>query len=407
MKLPSVSRREFLKTTLVGGAGLATGFTGFPYAAKAMEGDPIKILSINAVTGPYADTGIDVVRGIKLALEESGYKVLGRPIELIERDAFTPAEGMRKVKEGVEKEGAEIVHVGTISSTVYAVAEYCARNKVLCAAYTGGDEITGTRCNPYTFRWTIPTYGAAREVVPRMIKEVDASTFYTIQPKYAFGESFLQNVTKAAEENGKKVVGNSYHPIGETEYSGIITKAMSAKPDCVLFLNFAGDTMNSVKQAVNFGMKKRSTICMAYSAGEVEFQALGPDILEGTWAGVSYYHTIDNPQNKKAVAAYRKKYGVWMPYAAAYGYQQMRANLDAIKRAGSAKPDDVAKAWEGYRYQGLTGEEYFRKCDHQCIRPYYTVRLKSRSEMKDPEDFAEIVGSSVNFPSCEETGCRM
>ena len=197
MKFPSVSRRDFLKTTLIGGAGLATGFTGFTRAAKAMEGDSIKILSINAVTGPYADTGIDIPRGMKLALEEAGYKVLGTPIELIERDAFTPAEGMRKVKEGVEKEGARIVHAGTISSTVYAVAEYCARNKVLCAAYTGGDEITGTRCNPYTFRWTIPTYGAAHEVVTRMIKEVDANTFYTIQPKYAFGETFFQNVTKS------------------------------------------------------------------------------------------------------------------------------------------------------------------------------------------------------------------
>ena len=145
---------------------------------------------------------------------------------------------MRKVKEGVEKEGARIVHARTISSTVYAVAEYCALNKVLCAAYTGGDEITRTRCNPYTFRCTIPTYGAAHEVVTRMIKEVYANTFYTIQPKYAFGETFFQNVTKSGLENGKKVVGNSYHPIAETEYSGIITKAMSAKPYCVLFKIF-------------------------------------------------------------------------------------------------------------------------------------------------------------------------
>ena len=129
--------------------------------------------------------------------------------------------------------------------------------------------------------------------------------------------------------------------------------------------------------------------------------------MERTCAGVSYYHTIDTPQNKRAVAAYRKKYCVWMPYAAAYGYQQMRANLHAIKRACSANPDDVAKAWEYYRYQALTVKKYFRKCDHQCIRPYYTVKLKSRSEMKNPEDFAEIVRGSVNFPSCEETGCRM
>jgi len=407
MKLSSVSRRGFLKSALLGAGGVAAGFTGLSGAAWAKTGEPIKILSIMPLTGSYADTGVDVIRGMKLALDEVNYQVLDSPIELIERDAFTPADGLRKAKEGVEKEGAKIVHVGTIASTAYAVAEYCANNKVVCAAYTAGDEITGTKCNKYTFRWTIPTYGAAHEVVPRLIKELGASTFYTIQPKYVFGETFLKNVTEVAEAHGKKVIGNSYHPLGETEYSGIITKAMSAKPDCVLFLNFAGDTMNSVKQAVNFGMKKVSTICMAMSAGEVEFQALGTKILEGTWAGIPYYHTIDTPKNQEIVALYRKKYGVWMPYAAAYGYQQMSANLGAIQKAGSTDTDEIVAAWEDNHYDGLTGDEYFRKCDHQCIRPYYTVKLKSEAEKKDPEDFAEIVGSSINFPSCEQSGCKM
>jgi branched-chain amino acid transport system substrate-binding protein len=407
MKKAKLSRRDFLKTSVVAGIGLAGGLTTKPRIGISAEKGPINVLNIQPFSGPYADTGLDVSRGVRLAIDQFGRNVLGREIRLIERDASTPGDAVRRAKEVVEKEGCKFIHVGTGSSVVLAVSEYGAKNQIIVSCAAGADKITGEACNKFTFRWSVPTYGCIREVVPRLIKELKVNTFYTITPEYVFGEDLLRNTKEVLKEYNKELIGNAYHPIGESEYSSVITKAIAAKADCVLLLNFGGDTVNCLKQAVNFGLKKVSKICVAWGGGQTEFQALGTKVLEGIYVGQNYYHTIDNPVNRKLVAAYYEKYGVMIPFTAASGYQPVKVMLESIKRAGSADVKKVIAAWEGYEYNGITGREVYRKCDHQCIKPYYTVRCKTEAEKKAPDDFAEIIGSSKNFLPCDKTGCKM
>jgi len=407
MKRKDLSRRDFLKKTAIGGIGLAAGMGLSPRIVRSQEKGPITILNLQPFSGAYADTGLDVSRGVRFAIEEYGGKILGREIKLIERDATSPSDSVRRAKEVVEKEGCRFIQVGTSSSVALAVSEYGAKNDVIVGCHAGADKITGEACNKFTFRWAVPTYGAIREVIPRLIKELKVNTFYTITPEYVFGEDLLRNAKDVFKEQGKELIGNSYHPLGEAEYSAIITKAMAAKADCVLFLNFGGDTVNAIKQAVNFGLKKVTKLCIVWSGGQTEFTAMGTKILEDIWVGIQYYHTIDTPMNKRVVEAYRAKYGVWMPYTAASGYQQMKVMLEAIKRAKSTDVKKVISAWEDFEYEALTGKEIYRKCDHQCLKPYYTVRCKTEAEKKAPDDFAEIVGSSKNFLPCDKTGCKM
>jgi branched-chain amino acid transport system substrate-binding protein len=407
MKKTLYSRRDFIKTTAMAGAGLAIGSGIGPGTARGAEKGPVAILNLQPFSGAYADTGLDVSRGVRLAVEQFGGKVLGREIKLIERDATNPSDSVRRAKEAVEKEGCQFIQVGTSSAVALAVMEYGAKNDVIVGCHAGADSITGTACNKFTFRWAVPTYGAIREVVPRLIKELKVNTFYTITPEYVFGEDLLRNTKEVLKEQGKELFGNAYHALGETEYSAIITKAMGTKADCVLFLNFGGDSVNSVKQAVNFGLKKASKLCIAWSGGQTEFMAMGTKILEDVWVGIQYHHTIDTPMNKKIVETYYKKYGVMMPYVAASGYQQMLVMLNAIKKAGSTDVKKVISAWEDYEYEALTGREVYRKCDHQCIKPYYTCRGKTEAEKKAPDDFVEVVGYSKNFLPCDKTGCKM
>jgi branched-chain amino acid transport system substrate-binding protein len=402
-----MTRRDFLKKTAVGGVGLAAGLGGVSKIAKAADEGPIPILNLMPFSGAYADTGLDTSRGTRLAIEEVGGKVLGREIKLIERDATNPSDSVRRAKEVVEKEGCKFVQVGTSSAVALAVSEYGAKNGVLVACHAGADKLTGEACNKFTFRWQVSTYGAIREIVPRLIKELKVNSFYTVTPEYVFGEDLLRNTKDVLKEHGKELLGNSYHPLGETEYSSIITKAMAAKADCVMFLNFGADTVNAIKQAVNFGLKKVAKLCIAWSGGQTEFQAMGTKILEDIWVGIQYYHTIDTPMNKRVVEAYRRRYGVMMPYTGAQGYQQIRVMLDAIKRAGSTDVMKVIAAWEDHEYEALTGREVYRKCDHQCVKPYYTVRCKTEAEKKAPDDFGEIVGSSKYIVPCDKTGCKM
>jgi len=130
----------------------------------------------------------------------------------------------------VENEGAKFIVVGTSSGVALAMMEYVKTQKVVLGVMAGADSITGSACNKNSFRWQVPTYGAIREVVPRIIDKFNASTFYTITPDYVFGHDLLRNTEEVLKEKGKKLLGNAFHPMGETEYSQYITKAMAAKP---------------------------------------------------------------------------------------------------------------------------------------------------------------------------------
>lgn len=404
-----IDRRDFLKKSALGGLGLFAGAKGIgivgPRSTRAQE--PVRILLGTSFSGAYAESGMYTSRGVQLAVRQFGGQVLGRPIQVIERDTPNPPEGVRKAQEAVEKLGANFLVISPSSSTVLAVSEYAAKKGAVLLGHAGSDKITGSACNKFTFRWQVPTWGAVREVVPRIIEEYKANTFYTITPKYVFGEDLLRNTQEVLEQRGKKLLGNAYHPLGNAEYSSHLAQAMAAKADCVLFLNFGGDTVNALKQAVNFGVSKVSRIACAWGSGITQMKALGAKAMEGVIWGLQYFYKIDTPKNRDLVKAFLEEYGEVPPYIAASAYAGMITILECIEKAGTTDPRKVIDVWEGYEYDGITGKEKWRACDHQCIKNYFSVKCKGPDDMKDPEDFGDIIGYSANFLPCEETGCKM
>jgi branched-chain amino acid transport system substrate-binding protein len=402
-----VNRRSFLKFAAKSGLGLMVG-SNFITPRPSKAANPLRILNANTFSGPYAEAGMLGSRGIQLAVEHFGGKILGRPIEIIDRDVPNPAEGVRKATEGIERFGCEYIVVSPSSDTVLAVMGYVAKvKKAVMYAGAASDKITGEACNRYTFRLVTPCWGGIREVVPRIIQEYKANTFYTITPKYVFGEDLLRNTKEVLEQRGKILLGNSYHPPGETEYSAYITKAMAAKPDCVLFLNFGGDTVNSLKQADNFGLKKVSKIGVVWGADVTQMQAIGAKVLEDIIFGIEFFYKIDSPLNNKLNKAYREKYGKVSSFTAAAAYAAVYHYLEVVEKAGTTDPRKVIETWEGFETDGLTGRETWRACDHQCIRNFYTLKCKGPKDMKHEEDFADIIGYSKHFLPCEQTGCKM
>ena len=164
--MKKVNRRDFLKTSAFTGMALTIGGLR-PMTSWGAE--PFKIMVGTTFSGAYAETGEFVRKGVNLAVKEYGGTVLGRPVEVIERDVPNPNEGVRKAQEAVEKLGCKYLFTSPSSSTALAVMEYAAQKKVFVLPCAGSDAVTGKSCNKYAFRWPIPTWGAAREVVPRVI----------------------------------------------------------------------------------------------------------------------------------------------------------------------------------------------------------------------------------------------
>jgi len=395
-------RKQFLAAT--GGAAAATAFAGLPAGAA----DEVVFAGVYSSTGAYAAFGRDTDRGFQLAVNEVKKSVGGHPIKYITRDDQTkPDVGQQQATDAYEHDGARFFAGCASSSVALAIAQVVKDKHALFFTSVGADEITGKDCNAYTFRWSVPAYGAVRATMYPFIKQFpNAKKWYTITPSYVFGESLLTNVKEVAQEHGLTLLGNDYHPLGATEFSNYIAKAAAAKPDVLCLLNFGGDAIKALKTANSYGLKKTTKILYVWSGGLLDFAGIGADDLDGVHVGCQYWHD-STPATRKASEAYKAAYGEPLGYVGASAYIEAKLTFDGIARAKSVDPAHVAKALEGYKYGGPTGAEEIRGFDHQVVKPYYLLLGKAKSAMKDQWDYVDTVASGSYPVPRDRSLCKL
>jgi branched-chain amino acid transport system substrate-binding protein len=356
-----MQRRTLLKAGLAAASALS-----LPLGIRqAFAAEPFTFYGLKSMSGAFASYGKFADMGSRLAVEQYP-QLLGRPLvyKVIDTEG-NAGKAVRKVQEAIGQDGARFFQGCTLSSSALAVAKEVNKTGGVFMTPVGADEVTGKDCNSSTFRWSVPTYGAVRETLIPLIKRLpEAKRWYTITPQYVFGEALLDGTREVLKEHGLELVGNSYHSLQEQEFSGYLTNAISAKPDVLVLLNFGSQSNNTLRQAVNFGMKERMKILLVWSAGLDQFQELGSDVLEGVYLGAQYWHQVDTPLNRELVKATRAKYGINPNYPLAADYISTKVMLDTIAATGSFDGPTVANAMQGLSYEGPTGKETIRAGDH-------------------------------------------
>ncbi len=396
-----MQRKSFLAGA---GGAAAAALSGLPAGAA----DEVVFAGVFSSSGAYAAFGRDTDRGFQLAVNERKKSVAGHAIRYITRDDQTkPDVGQQQATDAYEHDGARFFAGCASSAVALAVAQTAKDKHALFFTSVGADEITGKDCNPYTFRWSVPAYGAVRATMyPFIQKFPSAKKWYAITPSYVFGESLLSNVKDVARERGLSLIGNDYHPLGATEFSNYVAKAAEAKPDVLVLLNFGGDAIKALKTATSYGLKKSTKILYVWSGGLLDFAGIGADDLEGVYAGCQYWHEA-TPATRKASEAYKAAYGEPLGYVGASAYIEAKLTFEGIARAKSADPARVAKALEGYSYAGPTGPEQVRAFDHQVVKPYYLLVGKAKSAMKDQWDYVDTVAAGSYPVPRDRSACKL
>lgn len=401
-----MNRRNMLKLAAL---SAVPGAVGSLVARSAFaQGSPLQFACPVPMSGPFAANGKYADLGMKLAIEQYG-KVLGEPLTYTVLDTEgKPATAVRRVQEIAQQKNVRFFAGGILSSEALAMGKEVDKDGGIFITTAGADEITGKDCNSATFRWSVPTFGAIDQTVRPLIQMLPkAKRWYTITPQYVFGDGLLSAAKAVFQEKGIEHVGNSYHSLNETEFSGYLTNAVAAKPDVLLILNFGSQSSDTLRQAVSFGMKNNCTILLAWASGLEQFESLGADLCDGVYFGAQYWHGIDSPLNRDLVKRANAAFKANPNYSLAGSYICTKILLDGIIKAGSADPKKVAAVLEGMKYDGLTGPEEIRKGDHQVIKNYYLLRGKAKNEMKNADDFADIVSSGQSFLPLEKTDCKM
>ena len=400
-----MKRRDFLR--LSAAAGLAGGF-GVADIQRALAADGLDLYMLSAFSGPFAANGKFGEMGGRLAVKSLSPS-MGRSVayHTIDTQGNT-GTAVRKIQEAINQKQGRLFLGGALSSEALAVSREIEHAGGVYITYVGADEITGSACNRATFRWAVPTYGAIRQTVAPVADMLPkAKRWYTITPQYVFGEGLLNNAKDVFREKGIEHVGNSYHSLQDKEFSGYLTNAAASNADVLLILNFSQQSIDTLRQAVSFGLKKKMKIVVAWSAGLDQFATLGPDICEDVFFGVQYWHGHDAPANRAFVALNREVNRATPTYFTAADFAVTSMMLDAVRRANTTDPKRVAQTLESMKWAGITGDEEMRAFDHQVSKNYFLMRGKAKAKMRDADDFAEVVSFGKSFPNQGQSQCKL
>jgi branched-chain amino acid transport system substrate-binding protein len=408
-----IKRRTVLQAGLaVGAAQIAS-----PFVVKSLADEPVKIGLDNPLTGTYAALGKNEQFGAQLALSQINAKggILGRPVQLLVEestsgDAGTAVEKARKL---IDRDQVNFL-VGNINSALAAAIANVSYEKGVFHVVPGGhtDPITGTNCHWNVFRVCNTTQMEANAVAGSLIKNVSKKWYY-ITPDYAFGHTLQAGLEKAAATLGGSKVGGDLTPLGTTDFSSYLIKAQAANPDVIIFLVAGDDAVNALKQAVQFGLDKKTHIAGAQQELEV-LLGLPPEARIGTWVFEWYWKQPNVPHLDQFVADIRKASGGHVPTARTwFGYAGIWTCALAAEQAKSLDAVKMAKAMQGFKLPPevslMPDGAFYRAAQNQLIPDLYVGNAQSAGS-GDPEDLfkvSEVVKGADIAGTVEDAGCKM
>ena len=400
------SRRDALA-----GLAVSAGAISMPWVARA-QAETVRIGFPSPLTGPFAAEAKDQVKSAELAVKLVNDKggVAGRKVELIVRDdKLNAGEAATRTLELIEKDKAHAI-VGALSAAIQlAVNEVTRARGVIYVSISQSDAINEAKdASRFTFHEAMNPHMTTAAVARQTFKK-GAKIAY-LAADYAYGHEMLRGFKRAQGAIGAESVGEILHPFGAADYSTFIPRLRAMKPDILCICNFGRDQANSIKQAVDFGLKQQMKIVVPVLLHNQRLAA-GPDVFEGVVGGANFYWGLEEtvPSAKAFNNAFRAaNNGATPTDYGAYGFTGVYSLLMAMQAAGGTDPEKVISALEALKYDVAKGPQYYRKCDHQSVQSVLVLESKAKSAMKADNDMFKVVASepaSENIlRSCSELG---
>lgn len=362
--------RTTRRTLLIGASTAAFATTA---GRVAFAKDPIKIGVPTALTGTYAQLGDEAKRAIEFAVAEANAAggIDGRKVEVRYLDTEAKPELARQQGEKLALAGYNILTGSIASGEALAMGPMLGRwNALYVSTINKADDITGKQCQPRMFRVNRPDNSDAAVVQPWLATRPEKK-WAIMAADIAWGRNSGGSFRKAADATGKTIVSENYPAFGSNDYAAHIQKVADSGAEAMWVALAGRDAINFAKQAKQFGLFEKVVTGGTSFTTDGTVKVLG-DVVKGIHTIINYSATLDTPGNKKLVADWAVKYpGTQPTNFEGETYLGMQVIFQAVKKAGSIRPADVAKALEGGTFETILGTQTMRKEDHQLVGPNY------------------------------------
>ncbi len=366
------TRRDFLV-----GIGSLAGASLLPLAGCARS-DKIRVGFMLPYTGTYAQLGVAIENGFRLALSGTEGKLAGREIEYFTvDDESNPAKATDNANKIMTRDNVDVV-VGTVHSGVAMGMIKVARETgtLVLIPNAGANAATGELCSPNVFRTSFsnwqPTHPLGKVMVDNGHKKAVFITW-----KYGAGEEALASFAEGYSAAGGTVVRELFVPFPNVEFQALLTEIASIKPDAVACFFAGGGAVKFVKDYAAAGLKKTIPLYGSGFLTEGVLAAQG-DAAEGILTTLHYADSLDNPQNKTFRAAYRKAFNAEADVYAVQGYDTALLLKQALETTGGdiADRQAVVAAMEGAVIDSPRGQWRMSKA-HNPIQDFYLRRVEN------------------------------
>lgn len=357
--------------------------------SPALAEDKIKLGVIVTLSGPAAALGQQVRDGFALAVKDLGGKVGGRDVELVVvDDELKPDAAVTKVKGLLERDKVDFVVGPIFSNVLQAIHRPVTESKTfLISPNAGPSTFAGKDCNPF-FYVTSYQNDQVHEILGKVAQDRGYKRMYLMVPNYQAGKD---SVAGFRLDYKGEIVEESYMPLNTLDFQPELSKISSQKPDAVFTFMPGGLGVNLVKQYKQAGLADSIPVLSAFTVDESTLPAQ-QDAAVGMFGGANWAPNLDNPQNKKFVAAYEAAYNSVPGTYAMQGYDAAMLIGSAVKgvKGDLSDKDAVAAALKKADFTSLRGSFKFNTNGYP-IQDFYLTKVAKRPDGKFQTEIVQKV----------------
>jgi branched-chain amino acid transport system substrate-binding protein len=318
-------------------------------------------------------------RGWELAVEEINKAggIGGKKLEVVSRDDNgTPGDAVRAAEELVSREGVALLTGTFLSHVGLAVSDFAKQRQILfVAAEPLTDKIVWENGNKYTYRLRASTYMQTSMLVDDAVK-LAKKRWALVYPNYEYGQSAIASfkALMAEKQPGVEFVVEQAAPLGKIDAGAVAQAVADAKPDAIFNVTFGADLQKFVREGETRGLFKDRPV-FSLLGGEPEYLDPLKDEAPVGWYVTGYpWQTIDTPEHKAFIDAYRAKFNDYPRLGSVVGYATIQSIGAALKKAGGADTEKLVAAMDGLEVMTPFGKIAYRALDHQSTMGAYVGR---------------------------------
>ena len=401
--------RTVLRAAVAGLVSLAASSMAFGQAAPKT----IKIGVLTDLSGLYSDSnGPGSVQAAKMAAEDFNATSKAFKAEVVAADHQNkPDIGSSIARQWFDRDGVDMIVDVPNSAVALAVNELAReRNKVFMNSGASSSDFTGKACSPNQVHWTYDTYALATGTTKAIVAQ-GGDTWFLLTADYAFGHTMEQDVRKILAEKGAKVLGSARHPLNTTDFASFLLQAQTSGAKVIGLINAGGDTINSIKQAAEFGISQGGQRIAAMVLYITDVHSLGLQLAQGLQFTAAYYWDLNDGTRTWAKRFAEGMGGRYPTQLNAGAYAATLHYLRAVEAVGGAEDGKkvVAQLKTAPVDDPLFGTSTIRE-DGRTLHNMYLFEVKKPHESKQPWDYYKLVSTipaAEAFRSVQEGGCPL